>query len=228
MTHKMLMSTAAAALLAGTVFAAAQNAPAPSGGATERSAPPQAQGSQSQSGQSGSRSEGREQSEPSQRGNQAQGKDQPKSGSQAQGQKDQPKSNQAQGQKDQPKSNGQAEQKSGQSPQQGQARDNRDEGQGRQQGAQQQRSGGASVSFSTEQRTKIRETVLRGGNAPRVTNVDFKINVGVAVPSHVRVVAVPDVIIEVHPEWRSYMYFVVEDQIIIVDQGHKIIAVIDV
>ena len=44
-------------------------------------------------------------------------------------------------------------------------------------------SGKSSVSFTTEQRTKIRETVLRGGNAPRVSKVDFDIKVGTAVPA---------------------------------------------
>jgi hypothetical protein len=51
-----------------------------------------------------------------------------------------------------------------------------------------------------EQRTRIRETVLRGGNAPRVTNINFSINVGTVVPRTIRVVTVPDVIVEVRPE----------------------------
>jgi hypothetical protein len=42
------------------------------------------------------------------------------------------------------------------------------------------------------------------------------------------VVEVPDVIVEVHPEWRGFMYFVYNDEIIIVDRGHKIVAVIEV
>ena len=84
------------------------------------------------------------------------------------------------------------------------------------------------MTFTTEQKTKIRETVIRGGNAPRVTNVNFSIRVGTAVPQTVRVVEVPTVIIEVHPQWRGFFYFVVNDQIIIVDRGHRIVAVIDV
>jgi hypothetical protein len=31
-----------------------------------------------------------------------------------------------------------------------------------------------------------------------------------------------------HPEWRGHMYFVVGDQIIVVDRNHRIIAIIDV
>ena len=46
------------------------------------------------------------------------------------------------------------------------------------------------------------------GNAPRVTNVNFTINVGTVVPRTVRVVAVPATLVEIHPAWRGYMYFV--------------------
>ncbi|MEA2937168.1 MAG: hypothetical protein QOC56_672, partial [Alphaproteobacteria bacterium] len=112
--------------------------------------------------------------------------------------------------------------------QQGQQRDQNEGRQGGdtpRQGAQQ---GGQSGSgnFTAEQRTKIRETVIKTG--PRVTNVNFTVNVGTVVPETVRVVAVPEVIIEVHPEWRGFLYFVYEDEIVIVDRSHKIVAVIAV
>jgi hypothetical protein len=48
------------------------------------------------------------------------------------------------------------------------------------------------------------------------------------VPTRVRVVAVPPPLIEIHPQWRGYMYFVVGDQIIIVDRRHRIVAIINV
>jgi hypothetical protein len=32
----------------------------------------------------------------------------------------------------------------------------------------------------------------------------------------------------VHPEWRGHMYFVVGDEIIVVDRDHRIIAVLAV
>jgi hypothetical protein len=70
--------------------------------------------------------------------------------------------------------------------------------------------------------------VLQGSNAPRAANVNFSINVGTAVPTSVRVVAVPQVMIDVHPEWRGHTYFIVNDQIIVVDRNHKIVAVINV
>jgi hypothetical protein len=70
--------------------------------------------------------------------------------------------------------------------------------------------------------------VLRGGNAPRVTNINFSINVGTAVPRTARVVAVPEVIVEIHPAWRGFLYFVYEDEIVIVDPNtYRIVAVIE-
>jgi hypothetical protein len=100
----------------------------------------------------------------------------------------------------------------------------RQEGQGNQ---AQQKGQGGKAAMTTEQRTKIRETVL-GGNAPRASNVNFSVSVGTTVPTTVRVVEVPSVIIEIHPEYRGHMYFVVNDEIIIVDRDHRIVAVLTV
>jgi Protein of unknown function (DUF1236) len=80
--------------------------------------------------------------------------------------------------------------------------------------------------LTTQQRTEIRQTVVSKG--PRVNNVDFALSTGTVVPTHVRVVAVPPTLIKVYPQWRGHMYFVVGDQIIIVDRRHRIVAVIDV
>jgi hypothetical protein len=82
--------------------------------------------------------------------------------------------------------------------------------------------------LTVEQKTKVRETVLRGGSAPRVTSVNFNISVGTVVPTTVRVVEVPAVLIEYYPDWRGYLYFVYNDEIIIVDRNHRIIAVLEV
>ena len=85
-----------------------------------------------------------------------------------------------------------------------------------------------SASLTTEQRTKIRTTVLTA-NAPRVTNVNFSVNVGTVVPRTVRLVAVPAALIEIHPAWRGYMYFVHGDRIVIVEPGTlRIVTIIEV
>jgi hypothetical protein len=73
-----------------------------------------------------------------------------------------------------------------------------------------------SVSLTTEQKTTIRSTVLTS-SAPRVTNVNFDIKVGVVVPRTVRIAPLPPALITIEPEWRGYMYFVYNDEIIIVE-----------
>jgi uncharacterized protein DUF1236 len=84
------------------------------------------------------------------------------------------------------------------------------------------------ASLTTEQRTKIRTTVLTA-NAPRVTNVNFSVNVGTVVPRTVRLVAVPAPLIDIHPAWRGYMYFVHGDRIVIVEPGTlRIVTILEV
>ncbi len=63
-------------------------------------------------------------------------------------------------------------------------------------------------------------------DVPRVNNVNFSVSVGTVVPTRVRVVAVPAAIIEIRPEFRNHQYFVVRDEIIIVDNRRRIVAVI--
>ena len=90
--------------------------------------------------------------------------------------------------------------------------------------------GGASsnVSLTTEQRTTIRTTVLTS-SAPRVTNVNFNVRVGTVVPRTVRIAPLPATLIEIQPSWRGYMYFVYQDEIIVVEPGTlRIVAVLEV
>ena len=88
--------------------------------------------------------------------------------------------------------------------------------------------GGGNVSLTTEQKTKIRQTVLTS-SAPRVTRVDFDVRVGTVVPRTVRVAPLPATIIEIEPQWRGYMYFVYNDEIIVVEPGSlRIVAVLEV
>jgi peptidoglycan hydrolase-like protein with peptidoglycan-binding domain len=97
------------------------------------------------------------------------------------------------------------------------------------QGAQQQPGqAGGTVNLSTEQRTRIRQTVLASGNAPRVDNVNFSLSVGAVVPRRVRVVAVPAALIEINPAWRGHHFFVVREEIVIVDDGYHVVAVLPV
>lgn len=200
----------------GTPGGAAQSQGAPGGGAQDRqqSQSPTGGGqAQQDQGQKGQKDQGKQ-------GQKDQGKDQGKQGQTQRGQRDQTTGQQspaAQGQRDQTPAKTERGQRD-----QGQARQGPAGGQ-----AEQGRSG-STVNLSTEQRTRVRETVLVGGNAPRVNNVNFSVRVGTAVPRSVRVVAVPPLLVEIHPQWRGYMYFVVGDEIIIVDRRHRIVAVLPV
>jgi len=99
---------------------------------------------------------------------------------------------------------------------------------GAKQGASERPMTSKNVSLTTEQKTTIRRTVLTG-SAPRVTNVNFDIKVGMVVPRTVRIAPLPVTLIEIEPEWRGYMYFVYNDEIIVVEPGTlRIVAVIEV
>jgi uncharacterized protein DUF1236 len=94
-----------------------------------------------------------------------------------------------------------------------------------------QRSGGAAnVSLNGQQRTQIRETVINSRSAPRVSNVDFNVNVGTVVPrGHIHLVRVPETLIRIEPRWRHYLYFVYNDEIVIVDpRSMRIVDVLPV
>jgi Protein of unknown function (DUF1236) len=87
--------------------------------------------------------------------------------------------------------------------------------------------GSASVNLSTEQRSRIHEVLVKERGAPRVAHVDFSLNVGTPVPRSVKIVRVPSTIVEIQPAWRDFEYFMVGDQIVIVDpRSMEIVAVI--
>ena len=82
-----------------------------------------------------------------------------------------------------------------------------------------QRGGGtANVSLNDQQRTQIRDTVINSRSAPRVNNPKFSVNVGTVVPrGQIRLVRVPPTLVRIRPGWRNFLYFVYNDQIVIVD-----------
>lgn len=87
--------------------------------------------------------------------------------------------------------------------------------------------GSGSINLTAQQKTEIRTKVL--ASAPKVTNVNFSLNVGTVVPRTVSLVAVPETIVVIHPQWRGYRYFVVRDEIVIVEPDTlKIVAVLEV
>ena len=88
----------------------------------------------------------------------------------------------------------------------------------------------AGVQVSSQQRTTIQRSVLSARNVPRVDRVSFSIHTGTVVPRDVRIVSVTTfpALIEVFPRYREYSFFVVEDEIVFVDRGHKIVDVVPI
>jgi peptidoglycan hydrolase-like protein with peptidoglycan-binding domain len=82
------------------------------------------------------------------------------------------------------------------------------------------------VNLTSQQRTRIQQTVLTGRDVPRVNNVNFAVSVGTVVPTSVRVVDVGPELIEINPQWRGYKYFVVHDDVVVIDNSRRIVSVV--
>jgi len=88
-------------------------------------------------------------------------------------------------------------------------------------------SAGANVNLSVEQRSKIHSIIVARSGGPRVAHVDFDVHVGVAVPRTVVLAPVPEDIVVIEPEWRGFEYFLVGDEIVVVDPATlEIVAVL--
>lgn len=86
---------------------------------------------------------------------------------------------------------------------------------------------GAGAKLTTEQRTKV-TTVIKQQNIKPVTNVNFNISIGTRVPRDVQFHPLPAEIVTVYPDWRGYDFILVNDQIIVINpSSYEIIAVID-
>ena len=86
---------------------------------------------------------------------------------------------------------------------------------------------GAGAKLSTEQRTKI-TTVIRDQHVAPVNNVNFSISIGGRVPRDVSFHPLPAEVVTVYPEWRGYEFFLVRDQIIVVNPSTlEIVAVLE-
>jgi hypothetical protein len=86
---------------------------------------------------------------------------------------------------------------------------------------------GAGAKLSSEQRTKI-TAVIRNQHLAPVTNASFSISVGTRVPRDVTFHPLPTEIVTIYPEWRGYEFILVKDQIVVVDpRTFEIVAVLD-
>ena len=89
------------------------------------------------------------------------------------------------------------------------------------------REGGASVKLSQDQRTKIKDVIVRDRNVARIGSADFHVGVGVTVPRTVHVAVLPPEVVTIVPEYRGFEYVVVGDQLLIVDPNTlEIVAIL--
>lgn len=86
---------------------------------------------------------------------------------------------------------------------------------------------GAGAKLSGEQRTTIRTSITKQNVKP-VTNINFSINVGTRVPRTVGFHPLPAEVVTIYPDWRGYEFFLVNDQIVVVNpRTLEIVAVLD-
>lgn len=85
---------------------------------------------------------------------------------------------------------------------------------------------GAKVQLSQDQRSKIHSIIGKSAGAS-VTNVNFNISVGVAIPRDVHVEVLPEDVVEVVPQYEGYDYIVVNGEILIIDpDSYEIVTII--
>jgi uncharacterized protein DUF1236 len=94
--------------------------------------------------------------------------------------------------------------------------------------AREGREGGRPAQLSADQRTRIHQSLFRGrAEVRRLDKVDFAVRVGVTVPRTVVFYDLPADIVEIVPAYRAYKYFLVGDEIVIVDPAtYEIVDVI--
>ncbi|MBR0989808.1 DUF1236 domain-containing protein [Bradyrhizobium japonicum] len=101
----------------------------------------------------------------------------------------------------------------------------------RQQGTQQSAGAGTgsdranvSVQLNDTQRTRVSESVSHLNVKP-LTNVNFSVSIGTAIPRDVRLQQLPADVVEIVPQYRGYNFVLVRDEIVIVDpSSYQIVA----
>jgi hypothetical protein len=95
-------------------------------------------------------------------------------------------------------------------------------------GTAQSRSSNVNISANLDdrQRTRVTESITKL-NARPMENVNFSLSVGTMVPKDVRFQPLPADVVEVVPQYRGYNFFVVRDDIVIVDpSSYQIVDVL--
>ncbi|QOZ53482.1 DUF1236 domain-containing protein [Bradyrhizobium arachidis] len=87
---------------------------------------------------------------------------------------------------------------------------------------------GAGAKLSTEQRTQI-TSVIHEEHVRPVTNVNFSISVGTRIPREgIELHALPSRVVTIYPEWRTYKFVLVKEEIVIINPDtYEIVAVLN-
>ena len=84
-----------------------------------------------------------------------------------------------------------------------------------------------SASLDPQKKTRLQTAITRIDARP-VTNVNFSVSVGTVVPRAIDLRPVPRTIVEIVPQYRGYDFFVVRDEVVIVEpRTHRIVDVIE-
>ncbi len=86
------------------------------------------------------------------------------------------------------------------------------------------------VQVSEQQQTRLQQSVLSSRNVARVNaaSINFRINTGVVVPRNISVVSVAayPALIDIYPDYRDASFFVVDDEIVVLDERRRIVDVV--
>jgi hypothetical protein len=232
MTNRLMLSVAAAALIAGTSFANAQGMSreggASAGSTAQQSAPPAAGAATTPNHEAAEPAKPSPGMKATQSGQQPPAAGKNEHAEDRQGQKSKPMSSENNSSENNGKDNARdgnkemkAEDRNGNT--KAESRGTADNGRSTTTTGQ----AGAGAKLSSDQRTRI-TTVIRGEKVAPVNNVNFSISVGTRVPREVSFHPLPAEVVTVYPEWRGYEFFLVRDQIIVVDpRTLEIVAVLE-
>jgi Protein of unknown function (DUF1236) len=85
----------------------------------------------------------------------------------------------------------------------------------------------ATAAPPAEKRTQI-SSAIKQEKVEEVTNVNFNISIGTAVPAGVRYHPMPSRIVEIYPEWRGYDFILVHGRYIVLrPHTHEIVYIIE-
>ena len=85
----------------------------------------------------------------------------------------------------------------------------------------------ATAAPPAEKRTQI-TSAIKQEKVEEVTNVNFNVSIGTAVPAGIRYHPMPPRIVEIYPEWRGYDFILVHGKYVILrPQTHEIVYIIE-